>query len=348
MSGRPCILHIGTHKTATTSLQVFLQENYHAFAGASVHVAQTGRFALVSPSGATGATPGNHELAWDLVADGTTKLEELAAELSQTSARSAIVSSEDFSLLYARPEMLEALEARLRSAGWQAKILLYLRPQAAYAESMYVERVKHAHVRPIETYLHTIVQEGRYLPEGTRQDIAFSYRRLIDPFVAVFGRENVAVRAYAPREATDIFRDFLAAIGAFDPPIGGQQLKLVVSRPRENESLTFGQLLWTLFSTLRPQEAAAFDVSKFLPEFAPEILADAATSRFALLLREEYLALLDRFGDENAAIGREFGMDLPFVREGDVPPQDHPVWAKARLERAAFVRCLQAWATAPV
>ncbi|MBV8434477.1 MAG: hypothetical protein JO029_09395 [Candidatus Eremiobacteraeota bacterium] len=348
MSERPCLLHVGTHKTGTTSIQVFLQENAPAFAAAGVRIAQTGRFKLVSTTGAVGATPGNHELAWDLVADETAKLAELVQELRECGSRSAIVSSEDFSLLYARPAMLETLAEHVRDIGYVPKIAVYLRAQAAYAESMYVERIKHGHVKPIAAYVRTILEEGRYLPEGTRQDIAFSYVRLIEPFERVFGPANLFVRAYAPKEQTDIFRDFLEVLSTVDPPIARQELKLVLSRPRENESLSFGQLLWTLFVTLQPDAATAYDGARFLQEFAPDVPLELASARFALLQREEHLAFLERFASENARVAREYGAAVPFTVAADVAPAEHPVWEKARLERAVFDRCLQAWSGAAV
>ena len=338
---RTCIVHIGTHKTGTTSLQLFFQENFHEFARAGMHVAQAGRYLMRDASGATAATPGHHDLAWDLVADGENVLRAVLDELRAVPSRSALLSSEDFSLLYARPAMLEILRDRMLAAGFGVKIVVYLRAQAAYAESMYVERLKHAHVRPLAVYLDRILEEGRYLPPGTRQDIAFEYGRLLEPFVRVFGAENVAVRAYAPQNTTEIFADFLTVLQHFDPELAAAQPKLKVAHPRQNESLSFAGVLATLHA--EAQRSSLAGAAEFIRSRAEELSAAIAGSRFALLSRDEHLALLHRFGDDNRRIAQAFGAAIPFRTEADVAPASDPRWEKAAAERAVLDRCVAWW-----
>jgi len=344
MSARICIVHAGTHKTGTTSLQVFFQMNFDAFASGGVHVLQAGRYKVERSDGTMGATGGHHGLAWDLVGGGREELSKVVDELKTFGKRTALLSSEDFSLLYARPQELEALNEALRSVGYSPKIVLYLRAQAPYAESMYVERIKHEHVRPLERYLETIVEQGRYLPEGTRQDIAFEYTRLVEPFARVFGREHVVVRAYrSSPNAQAIFRDFLDVIGSIDPEFLTKHIKFSIQFPRENESPNFVTLLGYLHAALLPDVPIAPAAMDFVHLHAPEVSEELAFGRYALLQRDDYVQLLQRFAPGNREIERLYGAQIPFVTEADIPGEGDPLWDKARLERAVFDRCLAAW-----
>jgi hypothetical protein len=303
---------------------------------------------MTAPGGGIGATPGHHELAWELLDEGRSNLDDLIAELSQVPHRWALVSSEDFSLLYARPAGLAMLRDGLASIGYTAKIVLYLRAQASYAESMYGERIKHGHVRSIDFYLQRIVDQGYYLPDGTQQNIAFEYTRLIAPFVEVFGAGNVAVRAYVPSDdATWIFRDFLSAAGRLEPDFSRTPMQLQIASPRENEGLSFVNLLGTLHAQLQPGVPLPSDAMEFAGRYAPELSKELALARYSLLQRDEYVNLLQRFERDNREIERLFGAHVPFASEADVRPKDDPMWEKAQLERSIFDRCLAAWMGAP-
>lgn len=332
MSARSCIIHVGTHKTGTTSLQIFVQENVRALQTAGLYVAQSGRL---------GALPGNHELAWELLGGTSGPLfARLVEELQASPSRTALLSSEDFSLLYAHPRTLDSLANRLRSIGYDPKIVLYLRAQAPYIESMYVERIKHGYVRPLAQYLETILRTGHYLPEGTQQNLQFEYTRLSEPFIRTFGEQNVAVRAYVPgNDPAAIFYDFLAVLRAFDPLLQSAPLALRASRPLENPSLSFGALLATLHRKLRPNQTCSPEELFREPEF-PLSLVD---SRFALLQHEEYERCLERFADDNREIARLYGAQVPFTAEADVLPSGDSHWERAHLQRVWFDRSLAAW-----
>ncbi|HEY1975414.1 MAG TPA: hypothetical protein VGG89_02575 [Candidatus Baltobacteraceae bacterium] len=338
MSMRPCILHIGTHKTGTTSLQIAFQENLDALHGSGIHFVQ---------SGWHGDLPGNAELAWELVGERSeTLLALLVEELRANPYRTALLSAEDFSLLHARPRALEKLAGAVRSAGYDPHVLVYLRAQGAFAESMYVERVKQGHIRPIQSYLDTIVRTGCYVPEGTVQAIQFQYTRLLEPFAAAFGRDHMHVRIFTGSgEPSLIFKDFLGALSLLDAQFARDGLKLQLKHPRENASLPFVELLGTLHVMLRPGEPLPDDAMEFIGIHAPEVSEADAVARFALFDREEHLRLLRSFASDNAQIAAEYGASIPFVSENDVRPADDPYWTRAGALRAAFDRCLRLWST---
>lgn len=341
MSERTCLLHVGTHKTGTTSLQLFFDANKPALRSAGVYLPDAGRY---------GALPGNHCIAWDMLAEGrSAHFDTLIADLGATECRTALVGSEDFSLLHARPDALQTMADGLRSAGYRPVVVVYLRPQAAFAESMYVERVKHNYIRALGSYVQTILTTGSYVPDGTAIHLMFDYTRLLDPFVRAFGRENVIVRPYDTRNGVEhIFRDFLSVFAAVDAQFTNVPLSLQVHAPRANDSLKFVELLFTAYKNLHDGKVESPEtfgerLVAMVREIAPNFPDELFLSRYALLSRAETLTFLQRFAADNEAIEREYGVRVPFRSEADIAPSEDPIWERARVEREVYDRLLERW-----
>lgn len=332
MNERVAIVHVGTHKTGTTSLQVFFETNKPLLAQAGLLVAQAGRYQTLA---------GNHQIAWDLIySERSSFLDDLVNELRATPQRSALLSSEDFSLLYAYEPSLVALRDAIVSAGYRPKIVVYLRPQGSYAESMYVERVKHDYVRPVSTYLDAIFERGVYAVDGSPIRIEFRYTRLLEPFARVFGRENVVVRPYAASaDPLAIFREFLGIIGTLDPPFGQTPLELSISAPRANESIDFGSLVRSAAKALLGESA---DLAAEIRAIAPQLDEATWKSRFRLFSREEMLRFADAFSEDNAALSA-YGVVLAGAERDDVAPAQDARWQEARAQRTAYDALLAAW-----
>ncbi|HVA26744.1 MAG TPA: hypothetical protein VNF68_01085 [Candidatus Baltobacteraceae bacterium] len=329
---RPCIIHVGTHKTGTTSLQLFLDANEDALRKGGLYLPRAGRPQEMAW--------GNHRLAWELLVNGESEdLRALLAELREVSPVCAMLTAEDLSLLWARPDALVALAEGLASVGYAPKILMYLRPQAAYAESMYVERIKQGHLRPVAEYLEEVWTTGRYAQPGSAINIEFTYSRLIRPFVEAFGRENVLLRVFQPDGTrSGIFRDLIATIGSVFPEFATTPLRLSVPNPKANESLTFRELLEAVYVHAHPGPEEADVVLSSLQARLIASGADAAlfNSRFALFSRAEYGRFLDAFAGDNREVEREYGVLVPFVDESGVPNAGDPRWPLARVQREAL------------
>lgn len=102
-------LHIGTHKTGTTALQVFLSKNDR-------RLQDTGF--LFPKSGRIGTFSGQHNIAWELNGDpcfdkALGNLAELSQEISSSGCHNICLSSEDFEYLYRKPESLQHLKETL-------------------------------------------------------------------------------------------------------------------------------------------------------------------------------------------------------------------------------------------
>jgi hypothetical protein len=340
VSERVCLLHIGTHKTGTTSLQLFFEENKAVLSGCGVHVPRAGRYQNL---------PGHHFIAWNMLADGRSPhFDELLQELTGGDYRTVLLTSEDFSLLHARPDALQVMSDGLRSIGFRPIIAMYLRPQAVFAESMYVERIKHDYVRPLDRFIQSILTTGSYLPDGTIIHMEFQYSRLLEPFVRVFGKENVIVRPYQARAgAGHIFEDFLSILRAVDPTFANMPLTMQVRTARANESLKFLQLLYAAYAALHkgqpPSPTIGTDLIAAVRGVCAQFPDEFLVERYALFTYEETLAFLEKFALDNERIERDYGVRIPFMTRNDIAPPGDPLWARARLDREVFDRLLDRW-----
>ena len=130
-------IHIGTHKTGTTSLQACLRSQASELAASGI---------LVPSAGTLCESSGHHNLAFQLAGDSRYDptlggLQELVDELhladSSGSLRKAVISSEDFCCLVEKPDALRRLESTLQREGHTLTWVVFLRRVDDYSESLY-------------------------------------------------------------------------------------------------------------------------------------------------------------------------------------------------------------------
>jgi hypothetical protein len=46
---------------------------------------------------------------------------------------------------------------------------------------------------------------------------------------------------------------------------------------------------------------------------------------------------------DNRTVAQRYGIIIPFVSEGDIPPAGAPIWEKARVERIIYDRFLDTY-----
>lgn len=179
-------LHIGAHKTGTTSLQDNLWRSRDTLR----------RHGLTYPANVTAVPsrsrqPFTHVFLVEALRQGVIG-DCLDAIVAHHGAGDYFISCEDFCSLGAanRERLADALGARLGRIG----VLLYLRDPA----SLIVSRVAHR------------LRTGRTLAQILAAPPHFPYRRTVEDWWATFGRANVTVRPYGVRETT---ADVLDVIG---------------------------------------------------------------------------------------------------------------------------------------
>src|ERR1700728_1789519 len=219
---RQCFLHVGTHKTATTSLQHFLSTSPQELAERGWFYPRTGRPAE--------ASTGHHNLAWEISGDRRFRPENggreaLIGEIAETD-RNIIISSEDFECSEHHSVRFEEFIAAIRKLGLRVNLVVYLRNQIDYAESLYCTMVEFGFNKPFFAFADEIMEAGTL--QWREWIFPFRYHDFIAQ-LASFTDVEVIVRSYDwPRMGSPIL-DFLSIVGLADPRPPAEQL------PRHNQ-----------------------------------------------------------------------------------------------------------------
>ncbi|MBN2048086.1 MAG: hypothetical protein JW750_09605 [Anaerolineaceae bacterium] len=206
---RTIYLHIGTHKTATTTIQAGCVENRAALREAGWHYPETGMYLY-----------GQHNIAWEFARDrkqawnhvtewvafrpdwgGIAQLQE---EVRQTGAPNVIVSSEDFDGL--EPDRIMGL--RQAFGDDQVEIIIYLREQYSLFQSAWAQFVKAGFVTDaFPVWVEKMLASG---PEVLHY--FGNYFEFLQDWAAAFGKEHIHVQEFSKTSIQGhIFHDFLRA-----------------------------------------------------------------------------------------------------------------------------------------
>jgi hypothetical protein len=219
-------------------------------------------------------------------------LDAVVEELRASEATVACLTSEDLSFLYASPAALGRLRDGIGAAGFEPRIVAYLRAQASYCTAVYAENVRHGYRAAFHTYLADVLRNGCYTwGEGTGPP--FDYRVLLDGFAAVFGRRAIVARRYrsaAPSAA------LLASFRALLVPGMRDWNAFTMPKIRYNGSPSFGDVLRLL--------GAQNELDGHI-RFTPLSIAD-------------HLRLLGRFAVPNARLAARYGVLVPVLEPLDV------------------------------
>ncbi len=200
-------LHIGAHKTGTTSLQ----NAFHASRG------RLSKAGLNYPASHDGRK-GHHDLAVAIRSENS--VDEIAAYyrkvLTSKDHSAGLLSSEEFEF-FAKPHEFETLKETL--SGFDTKILFWVRRQDKFLESEYSQ-----HVTMEGTAYPGSLNDFFYRYDFRRR---FNFVRITDLWSSHFGADNIRVRVYD----RDILKngssidDCLGAIGFGDQQIAMDQIE---------------------------------------------------------------------------------------------------------------------------
>ena len=225
------ILHIGLQKTATSALQAFFCANrrqleYDGFT--YLHPSEYGHGDFPTPSfhnciaGTIGDFPSNFSKLSDA------SLRHLK-RIIDTEDRPILISGEEFSRTRDVGRIYDFF-------GEHTLIVMYLREQSDWAQSMYNQRNKILFTRCDERLFYEDMLTPSDLfqflkKEGSSRILRFD--RLTQAWSEAFGRENVIVRPFAPESFSNksIAGDFLSILGIDD-------LSAYNEVPRVNESIS--------------------------------------------------------------------------------------------------------------
>jgi hypothetical protein len=196
MRKRVCYIHIGPHKTGTSSIQWFLQENR----------AELLRYGYFVPETATkhGAHhPIVHKLCGQELPD---HQESVAAKftraLDETPSEAVIVSSESLPGLLRNREYAKTFFTRVRELNLEPKLIVFPRNQSQRINSSYSSAVKAFRLsEPFETFV-----------QGVTQGFVFRYAPLIE-LADAHGAELIARPFTSETIGRGVVPEFLRAIG---------------------------------------------------------------------------------------------------------------------------------------
>ena len=242
------ILHIGTPKTGTTTIQGGLAQNAEKLEQAGVFYPCRRGAPYIQNDQHVPLVAGicGHDLWWLAPAKRATKdraLDALLADIAASPAQTVILSSEAF----CESGMMTPDKVRMvrdSFAGFDIRIVVYIRRQDHYLLSQYQQNIRAGITAPLQ-------------PEAFRHFKGVFYRPRLEPWREIFGADNMTVRPFDSRFWTGgtLFTDFLDVIGT--PPEG------MAPAPTTNEGLDlhaletvrrFNQFLKTRTTLSPPQQ----------------------------------------------------------------------------------------------
>ena len=198
-------LHIGTHKTGTTSLQKLLTSNRQKLLSHGYYYPASATLPFI---------PGHHMLAWALLygdskvddvtgvcVDLSSAWDDLLAELKSVDCDNFIISAESFSLF---SSINQIRKVKTLFSGYEVKINVCLRRQDQYFLSFYQEEVKKGYSKSLSDFIE-------------EQKTIGDYAALIEDWASVFGEDNISVRLFKKTSNEhELFKDFFDQIGLTD------------------------------------------------------------------------------------------------------------------------------------
>jgi len=198
-------LHIGTHKTGSTSIQ-YLLNKYELFLNElGIFIPKTGRI-----------YDGHHNIAWELTNDerfsethGT--LSDLIRELRTSHYDIVILSSEDFEYLNAYPEKMQYFFGLLSEEGYNINVIAFFREQTEYASDLYTELLTHKIKISPEEFISEIVNNGAFKIKNWYFE--FNYQRFEKNIKKALDNKGKFIKL---RYVKDVWPVFLKILG-IDP-----------------------------------------------------------------------------------------------------------------------------------
>ena len=318
MPSPKALVHVGTSKTGTSSIQSYFSHHSDALRKAGLH-----------------ATPGQHELAFDLMHARRDSLEALVRELRDNSSPNVFISSEEFHPL-AAGNGLSILHDILSGAGYETTAIVYVRDQAEYAQSMYAETAKGPNGRRFSAYLNDIARFG-VLSNGPAYQIFFEYSKLVRALGHIFGDTHVVVRPYQAKLVGDILR----VIASVDPAL--ELPAHVDPSPSLNGRASLIAVLADIYEGAARAASDAPNVATLLQRSGTDPNDERLQQPFSPMSRSETLFFVHRFAQDNTRVEGICSIVIPATREEEIAAESDPRWSDAAWQRRVLDITTDVW-----
>jgi hypothetical protein len=287
------VFHIGTPKTGSSALQVFLARNRQNLLNQKVDYLPIGEIALGAAgkvSSGNGAFLSRSVLppgAPARIAEGEKVVRECLEAVQNSNADLGIISSELF--VYADAEALSAIIAELRKMGVVPRCFYFIRSQVQCLASIYMQQVKRhgCTEQPVE-----------YIGRAYKQIHFLRHHSFYRAQCALFGASNVLCRTYdaAIEAKKGLFHAMLNALS-----VSSDGLDFAIEDV--NTSISARELsIMLLLNRFRPRMRFSDAVIENAAQFG-----SAASGQVHNILPRALVAEMDRFfAQENAKVASEY------------------------------------------
>ena len=287
---RKIFLHIGFHKTATSSIQEGLYQNREKL----IEMGYLYPIAGISPE----STNKNHHMLgrqFDsrLPASARRSIsDELAEEIQTSACNNVILSFEDFSILDRSD--IELLHEYLDGLG-EISVIAYVRSQTGYFFSTWTQITKSS---------KSVVDWDQYIKFKTRGESADFYKRL-QPWSDIFGLDNIKIGVFEKSQIEpDIFVDFLAMCDV--PNAASFEAPPVLNISPGIKTLEVVRYLTSILgvTTIPEKECISHAVADFVQQFGDQHGWD--TQKANLITEEQHERIMNLFQESNRKLAREY------------------------------------------
>jgi hypothetical protein len=227
-------IHCGLHKTGTSALQAVLAKHADKL--------RTAGFLYPRAARVGSGTVAHHNLAWQISRDrrynsGFGGVEDLTNELRAFDG-TAIVSSEDFESTLGRPELLEPLVQCALDVRKELVLVLYVRNQVSYFESLFQEMLNYGFGEECMLLFDELLKYRRLRMKDWV--FHFDYLRIVNDLIISTPSARVILRNYHTLLQNSLVADFMSLIGA-DPALIGSDIHF---RTNKRDTLSTSLLLF--------------------------------------------------------------------------------------------------------
>lgn len=295
-------LHIGTTKTATSSIQKFLRinrkilEKHNYCYPPLLHI-----YSHISPDRNGHFLVGNLYLpdgSRDIVREQVYRKEGMKQVLSYFQQYDNVILSDEVIWRVtsrSRKNLFPYLKGRAQEHGFQIKVIVYLRRQDEFQISLWNQNVKHSRTAMTLTF------EERLNQVLDEEDYVLNYAAKLDEIAGYVGKENVIVRRFEPESWVNgsIVDDFMQCIGL---PVTKEfrSLKKKINYGLSGNAAEIKRIINKDSSFTQDENVY---LGSFLRKQSPE------SSRLypcSMLSREESQNLINQFAEENSRVAEEY------------------------------------------
>ncbi|HDY92152.1 MAG TPA: hypothetical protein ENH67_05735 [Pseudoalteromonas sp.] len=289
------ILHIGTEKTGTTSIQHLMSHNRQALLAKGVLYPNLGarkdaHFDLVNSVHPLDNGGRHMEFLGPVTQPSCFLWDKLEECINEHPNKTIVLSAEHFSSRL-REKALKYINDFFNKLDIKPEIIIYLRPQADYIESSYSTEIKAGSPKVFKKVME------QYQSQAFRYD----YKQLIDLWADFFSKDSIKIIPYEKSSIGDDIRlNFLSNIGVKD--ISGLNLsKAKLNEKWSNPMLEFARLANARMKDITGQERLNFFA------FAQELIdTKLAIKHTQLMTEEQYKEVVSFYRVSNDALCKEY------------------------------------------